>query len=340
MMEVQKKETGQVFWACRSCMNFASSITTKVQEVDRKVEELRGQVAENKEGVDKANENVRKMEKKVEKVEKKMEDGQQRMEDIMYEEMRAREAIRRNVVIYGVEEPSTSIRTDKERIEADMAECEKIFKATKANLKKRDIRFCRRIGEKGTEKRPMLVGMTSEQVKTELLDAARELQHTAYKNISIGPDQTRKQRQAEKKLQEEVERKNREELSEEDLSKNLKWQAVGRKGEKRIVKAPERERTWGEGPSSHHTLGRGRGRGGAGPSWRRQEQEETEYNRDSQGSQTGGRGKGRGARQNWRRQGQEGMDLDMEDDGTQKRNRGVESESEEETEPPRHRARQ
>jgi len=109
MMEVQKKETGQVFWACQSCMNFASSITTKVQEVDRKVEELRGQVAENKEGVDKANENVRKMEKKVEKVEKKMEDGQQRMEDIMYEEMRAREAIRRNVVIYGVEEPSTQV---------------------------------------------------------------------------------------------------------------------------------------------------------------------------------------------------------------------------------------
>jgi uncharacterized coiled-coil protein SlyX len=145
MMEVQKKETGQVFWACRSCMNFASSITTKVQEVDRKVEELRGQVVENKEGVDKANENVRKMEKKVEKVEKKMEDGQQRMEDIMYEEMRAREAIRRNVVIYGVEEPSASIRTDKERIEADIAECEKIFKATKANLKKKDIRFCRRI---------------------------------------------------------------------------------------------------------------------------------------------------------------------------------------------------
>ncbi len=34
------------------------------------------------------------------------------------------------------------------------------------------------------------------------------------------------------------------------------------------------------------------------------------------------------------------MDLDIEDDGTQKRNRGVELESEEETEPPRHRARQ
>jgi hypothetical protein len=102
-----------------------------------------------------------------------------------------------------------------------------------------------------------VVGMSSEQVKTELLDAARELQLTAYKNISIGPDQTRKQRQAEKKLQEEVERKNREELSEEDLSKNLKWQAVGRKGEKRIVKAPEREREHGEKDPPATTRGGG-----------------------------------------------------------------------------------
>jgi phage tail tube protein FII len=60
---VQKKETGQVFWACRSCMNFAHSITTKVQEVNQKVEVLRGQVKENKEGVAKANEGVKKGEK-------------------------------------------------------------------------------------------------------------------------------------------------------------------------------------------------------------------------------------------------------------------------------------
>jgi hypothetical protein len=340
MMEVQKKETGQVFWACRSCMNFASSITTKVQEVDRKVEALRGQVEENREGLTKASEEVKKVEKKVEKVERKIEDSEKRMEDLMYEEMRAREAIRKNVVIYGVEDPSSSLRTDKERMEADVAECERIFKASKANVRKRDIRFCRRIEEKGTEKRPVLLGMTSEQAKADLLEAARELQHTAYKHISIGPDQTRKQRQAEKKLQETVERKNREELTEDDVSKNLKWMAVGRKGEKRIVKAQVREDTWGEGTSSRQTGGRGRGRGGSGASWRRQNYEETELDRDNTGSQTGGRGRGRGGMRG-RRVDHEDMDLDREDDRTQKRNRGegTETESEEE-EPPRNRARQ
>jgi hypothetical protein len=239
-----------------------------------------------------------------------------------------------------VEDPSSSLRTDKERMEADVAECERIFKASKANVRKRDIRFCRRIEEKGTEKRPVLLGMTSEQAKADLLEVARELQHTTYKHISIGPDQTRKQRQAEKKLQETVERKNREELTEDDVSKNLKWMAVGRKGEKRIVKAQVREDTWGEGTSSRQTGGRGRGRGGSGASWRRQNYEETELDRDNTGSQTGERGRGRGGMRG-RRVDHEDMDLDREDDGTQKRNRGegTETESEEE-EPPRNRARQ
>ncbi len=146
-----------------------------------------------------------------------------------------------------------------------------------------------------------MVGMTSELVKTELLDAARELQHTAYKNISIGPDQTRKQRQAEKKLQEEVERKNREELSEEDLSKNLKWQAVGRKGEKRIVKAPEREREHGEKDPPATTQGGGgedegvQDRAGGGRNKRRQITTETAKEarqgaeeRDEERDRTGG----------------------------------------------------
>ena len=131
-----------------------------------------------------------------------------------------------------------------------MEQCDRIFRATGSNVRKRDIRFCRRIGEKGQEKRPMLVGMKNEAVKTELLDAARALNGTEYSYVSIGPDQTRKQRQAEKKLHEDVEKKNREELTEQDVAKNLKWMAVGQKGEKRIVKAQVREESRGAGESS------------------------------------------------------------------------------------------
>jgi hypothetical protein len=50
------------------------------------------------------------------------------MEDQMYEEMRAREAIRRNIVIYGLEEQNKYM--DKERMEADLAECKRVIRAT------------------------------------------------------------------------------------------------------------------------------------------------------------------------------------------------------------------
>ena len=247
-LELQKKEMGIAWWGCRSCVSFATKMNARFKEVDKRMDQLTERVDENTEGLEQVQEKVDKVEKSVGQVEKKVEDSEKRTEDIMLEELRAREAIRRNIVIYGMEEQDGG--TDKEKMEADLTECEKVFVATGVRAGKRDIRFCRRIGEKGKSKgkRPILVGMKSELVKAELLDAAKELQNTRYKHVSIGPDQTRKQKQAETALNEEVNRKNREELSEEDRSKNLRWMVVDTKGEKRIVKAPVRE-DW-EGPAT------------------------------------------------------------------------------------------
>ncbi len=47
---------------------------------------------------------------------------------------------------------------------ADKDECEKIFIATGSKARKSDIRFCRRLGEKGEDKeRPVLLGMKSKR---------------------------------------------------------------------------------------------------------------------------------------------------------------------------------
>jgi hypothetical protein len=165
------------------------------------------------------------------------------MEDGLYKEMRAREAIKRNVIIHGVEEPDSRCKTDEERTEANLAVCDKIFRATGGKTGRRDIRFCQRIGERGQGKRPILLAMKSESIKAELLDAAPRLQNTECKNVSICPDQTRKQQRPETNLKEQMEQKNRKELTEDDRAKNLQWMAIGRKGEKRVVKAQIREDT-------------------------------------------------------------------------------------------------
>jgi len=53
---------------------------------------------------------------------------------------------------------------------------------------------------------------------------------------------------------------NREELSDEDKAKNLKWAVIGPRGEKRIVKIQDREdREGSRGPPTRGGRGRGRG---------------------------------------------------------------------------------
>jgi hypothetical protein len=68
-------------------------------------------------------------------------------------------------------------------MEADKEECEKVFRAMGSKARRSDIRFCRRLGEKGEDDRPLLLGMTSETIKSEVLDHAKGLQNTDYQDI-------------------------------------------------------------------------------------------------------------------------------------------------------------
>ena len=121
-LEIQKKEMGITYWACRSCVSFATKMNTKFKEIDKRMDQLSERVDENSDGLELAQQKIDKVEKNVGEVGKKVEESEKRMEDQMYEEMRAREAIRRNIVIYGLEEQNKD--TDKERMEAELAECE------------------------------------------------------------------------------------------------------------------------------------------------------------------------------------------------------------------------
>jgi hypothetical protein len=117
-----------------------------------------------------------------------------------------------------------------------------IFRALKLNIGEDAIRFCRRVGEKKEEPRPMVVGFWAEGDKCLLLRNARHLEKTIFKEVTVGPDLTKKQRAEEAEMREEADRRNREELTEEDVSKNLKWAVVGDRGKKSLIKTVTRER--------------------------------------------------------------------------------------------------
>jgi uncharacterized coiled-coil protein SlyX len=250
-LELQMREMGTAFWACRSCLSFAAKVNTQFKDMDKRIGEVSARTETVSKTVEEHTAEIAETRGDVKRLEEKMKDMEKRIEERMCEEMREREIRRLNLVLHHVEEPNHRIKDGKERMEADRKECEKIFKAAKARTTGENIKFCRRIGERGDDPRPLLIGLNSEDEKKHLLEKARELQKTVYKDVTIGPDLTHKQRQEEKSLREEVERKNREEITEDDVAKNLEWMLVGPRGAKRIIKGVNKE---GE------VRGRGRGR--------------------------------------------------------------------------------
>ena len=116
---------------------------------------------------------------------------------VMDSELREREARRLNLVIHGLLEPEDSLKDPKERMERDKEECERLFIAMKARTRYEAVRFCRRIGERGRDPRPVVFGVHSEEEKRHLLEKAKELRSTRYENVTIVPDMKKSHRRGE-----------------------------------------------------------------------------------------------------------------------------------------------
>ena len=108
-------------------------------------------------------------------------------------------------------------------------------------VNRKDIKFCRRIGVRGGEPRPLVVGFRREVNKEDVLDCAWNLKNTKFNDVNVVPDLTKEQRMEKKELTKEAQKRNNNRTTDE-VAKNVEWQVVGRKGEKRIIKGTSRER--------------------------------------------------------------------------------------------------
>ena len=142
-------------------------------------------------------------------------------EERQAEEQRERDLKKNNVVMYRVPEHENENATGKERIDWDRKVIVEIFEIVNSGLDEDDIKFCRRIGERGDGARPLIVGLFSEADKSRVLRKAKNLEQTRFQEVNIAQDLTKKQRDAEAGMVREAERRN-EDLSEEDQAKNLR----------------------------------------------------------------------------------------------------------------------
>jgi len=252
-LEEQMKNVGQAWWACRSCVAYSQGITQRMRLIEKEVSTVKAGVQENKAGVESNTRSIDELKQQMEKNKREMEEKIREAKVEMREEWKERELRRKNLVIHRVPEAAENVMVGEERRIHDLEECKKIMRAAGIEGAGEAIKACRRLGDPGGDPRPIILVMKSEEIKRQLLEMARNLRGTDYQEISIVPDLTPEQRKEEAELMEEAARRNMEELTEEDASKNLKWIVVGQRGERRLLKGRERV--------GQETRGRGKPRG-------------------------------------------------------------------------------
>lgn len=255
----QHEKTGGISWTCRSCLASAARLDAAIKNIECRVQEVEVRLVRNEGNVQAVERRMDIIEKKQEDVERQETERENKIGDKLLEEIRERKQRKLNVIIHRVGEAGDEAREIEERKDWDLDSCDNIFEALGIRKKSREtIKFIRRVGESGGEDpRPMLVGFHKKEDKSELMEKARQLRNTIFKEVTIVPDITPQQRKEEADMGREAERRN-ETRTEEERSKNVEWMVVGKKGEKRLIKGVPRQ--WGEG-----MRGRGGGvwRGGA-----------------------------------------------------------------------------
>ena len=258
------KEKGHHFYSCEGCSLAYHELNMRVAEVNEKLKVLSTDVARNTESNKTTSHRVDQVVIDVDQVKK---DVKASKDNIVKEttkawssELREREQLKSNIVIYGLAELDHKVKTGITRKDYDYKEAQVMFKAIGAETDLSEkAKFVYRIGELtptvDDNPRPLKIGFRSLSAREMIFDKARNLPKTMYKDISIVPDLTSLQRQEDKELKDEADQLNQDMEEEEAL--NWHYRCVGKRGERVIRKLKVTEQR-GQG------VGRG-GRGSRGP---------------------------------------------------------------------------
>ena len=264
---VDPEKYGGVCWNCDSCLASTARLERHLKSFEARVNQVEAATAKTSSDLKVVDAKVDNLRRDLETVKAKSRETEEKMDDryVTSEEYRERESRKTNIVLHRVREPGPEARLYEERKQQDLEECKNILKVLDMDREaEEEVKTCRRIGERGEEPRPMILVLRTEEARRKALDRIHKLRNTTYEEVGIVPDLTVRQRRVEQQMAEEVERRNEEDLTEEDKAKNLKWLLVGPRGAKKILKGSARG---GQGSWRGGGTGRGTGRG-AGRGWR------------------------------------------------------------------------
>ena len=154
------------------------------------------------------------------------------------EELRERASRQDNIIIYGLEEARMDIENGGQRQEVDNTTINELFRAIGANINNEDVKYAVRVGKRSPgiieNPRPIKMGFRCKNKREMIFNRAKNIPSTEFKDVSIAPDLTDQQRDEDKALMAEAERKNEERTEEERL--NFEFRCQGRRGERTIIR--------------------------------------------------------------------------------------------------------
>ena len=223
-----KKYEG-INWTCRSCKSFALKYNKTTLKINERLDKIEKKIDK----VDDIEEEIENLRQDVKNIKGTGSNGSN--EESIFAELRDRESRKENIVFYDMPEPEGQDGAERARL--DKEHVTDLLYQIGIDINTYDIKFSTRLGRYDCERtRPLLIGIPSQNLRETILSYAHRINSLSdpLRNVMISKDLTKKQRDEEKNLKSDAERKNSE-LS-DDEKKNFQWQVIGPKGGKRLVK--------------------------------------------------------------------------------------------------------
>lgn len=259
------KNGAGLHWMCVSCESANSKLNSRVLALETRIGSLETQTETNSVQIHKVANDMKAVSEDLSKTKESIDRAPEIAQDMVLSELANREKKKNNIILHNIAESTEE--NVKDRKAADMKSLDNVMKTIKVKLNTNtedegaDVKFCVRLGEKNTDAskpRPMLIGLKDEQVKTKILQNAKNLFNSQLKDVSIVPDLTNKQRKDEQRMRQEVEDRNKELSQEESL--NYEWRLIGTRGSRQVLKVRKRPQSKISGDNPPRTRRGVRGR--------------------------------------------------------------------------------
>lgn len=232
-------------WFCKSCQVVSTKLNKEMKEMRKEMNDMKEVMRKEMKDMKEVNQNLTKQVAELQDTVKCLKKDVNTNKDVavnaeslniktIMRELDEQESRRCNLICHNV--PESPSHNAEDRKEFDFLFTKDLLLHMNLNIVGKNITAIKRLGKRSNKPRPMMIICADPALRDEVLARKNRLSRTEgdWKLIKISPDLTQQQRQNDKEIYEEVEKKNHE-RSENDCL-NFQFRAVGQKGRKKLIK--------------------------------------------------------------------------------------------------------